>query len=276
MERAERGKIPGHDTLGERVDSRMIPRSAPARRANGGDGRRRALSDEKIAVVTGGNKGVGFGICRALAKRGVRVILTARDARRGEAARERLKKEGLEVAFHPLDVADRSALDSLGEFLAKKFGRLDILINNAAIRLDAGMNGVDVPMEIFREMMETNLCGPLMACQTLAPLLGKSPAGRIVNISSGMGSLAGMRGGSPAYRISKAALNAMTRILADELRGAGVLVNCCHPGWVRTDMGGANAAKSIDEGADTPVWLALLPDDGPTGGYFQDRKPMPW
>ena len=129
------------------------------------------MSDEKIAVVTGGNKGVGFGICRALAKRGVRVILTARDARRGEAARERLKKEGLEVAFHPLDVADRSALDSLGAFLAKEFGRLDILINNAAIRLDAGMNGMDVPMEIFREMMETNLCGPLMAC----PAAGRRP-----------------------------------------------------------------------------------------------------
>ena len=234
------------------------------------------MPDEKIAVVTGGNKGIGFGICRALAKRGVRVILTARDASRGEAAGAKLEKEGLEVAFHPLDAADPRAINALGEFLAKEFGRLDILINNAAIRLDAGMKGLDVPVEIMREMMETNLYGPLMLCQTLAPLLRKSAAGRIVNVSSGMGSLAGMGGGSPAYRISKTALNAMTRILADEFRGSGVLVNCCHPGWVRTDMGGRGAAKSIDEGADTPAWLAQLPKDGPTGGYFQERKPMPW
>ncbi len=231
---------------------------------------------QKIAVVTGGNKGIGFGICRALAKQGVQTILTARDISRGEIAKEQLQKEALEIISHPLDVTDRRSIDSLARFLTKEFGQLDILINNAAIRKDAGMMGMDVPIEIVREMMETNLYGPLMMCQALAPLLKKSSAGRIVNVSSGMGSLANMGGGSPAYRITKTALNAMTKLLANEFRGTGVLVNCCHPGWVRTDMGGRGASKSIDEGADTPVWLALLPKDGPTGGYFQDRKPMPW
>ena len=234
------------------------------------------MSNEKIAVVTGGNKGIGFGICRSLATQGIRTILTARDVSKGEAAQEQLKQEGLETIFHPLDVSDQSSIDSLAGFLTNEFGRLDILINNAAIRKDAGMMGLDVPIEIVREMMETNLYGPLMLCQTLAPLLKKSSAGRIVNVSSGMGSLASMGGGSPAYRITKTALNAMTKVLASEFRGTGVLVNCCHPGWVRTDMGGRGASKSIDEGADTPVWLALLPKNGPTGGYFQDRKPMPW
>ena len=234
------------------------------------------MPDQKIAVVTGGNKGIGFGICRSLASQGMRTILTARDVSKGEVAKKQLKQEGLEIILHPLDVTDENSIDSLAGFLAKEFGRLDILINNAAIRKDVGMRGMDVPVEIVREMMETNVYGPLLLCQTLAPLLKKSSSGRIVNVSSGMASLQNMSGGSPAYRITKTALNAMTKVLADELRGTGVLVNCCHPGWVRTDMGGKNAAKSIDEGADTPVWLALLPKDGPTGGYFQDRKPMPW
>ena len=234
------------------------------------------MPDEKIAVVTGGNKGIGFGICRSLAKQGIRTILTARDVSKGEIAKEQLKREGLEIIFHFLDVTDENSIDSLASFLAKEFGKLDILINNAAIRKDAGMMGLDVPIDIFREMMDTNLYGPLMMCQALAPLMKKSSAGRIVNVSSGMGSLASMGGGSPAYRITKAALNAMTKVLASEFRGTGVLVNCCHPGWVRTDMGGRGASKSIDEGAETPVWLALLSKDGPTGGFFQDRKPMPW
>ena len=234
------------------------------------------MPDKKIAVVTGGNKGIGFGICRSLTKQGIRTILTSRDVSKGETAKKQLKQEGLDIIFHPLDVTDQSSIDLIASFLTNEFGHLDILINNAAIRKDAGMMGMDVPVEIVREMMETNLYGPLMLCQTLAPLLKKSPAGRIVNVSSGMGSLASMGGGSPAYRITKTALNAMTKVLASEFQGTGVLVNCCHPGWVRTDMGGRGASKSIDEGADTPVWLALLPKEGPTGGYFQDRKPMPW
>ena len=213
--------IPLYDITGSRVDSRIIPdRAGETHECSEAHRKRRGkLPDEKIAVVTGGNKGIGFGICRSLAKQGIRTILTARDVSKGEIAKEQLKREELEIMFHPLDVTDENSIDSLAGFLAKEFGKLDILINNAAIRKDAGMMGLDVPIEIFREMMDTNLYGPLMMCQALAPLLKKSSAGRIVNVSSGMGSLTSMGGGSPAYRITKTALNAMTKVLASEFRG---------------------------------------------------------
>jgi NAD(P)-dependent dehydrogenase (short-subunit alcohol dehydrogenase family) len=234
------------------------------------------MADERIAVVTGGNKGIGKEICRQLANKGVRVVLTARDENRGTAARAELEKDGANVIFRQLDVTDSTSIAGLAGFVEKEFGRLDILVNNAAIRTDQGMMGENVSIKILREMMEANTYGPLMVCQALIPLLKKSGSGRIVNVSSGMASLANMSGGSPAYRITKTALNAVTGILADELKGSGITVNSVHPGWVRTDMGGKNAAKSIEEGADTPIWLALQPNGGPTGGFYLDREPMPW
>ncbi len=234
------------------------------------------MADERIAVVTGGNKGIGKEICRQLAKKGVRVVLTARDETRGEAARAELEKDGTSVVFRQLNVTDSASIAGLAAFVEKEFGRLDILVNNAAICTDQGMMGENVSIEILREMMEANTYGPLMVCQALIPLLKKSGSGRIVNVSSGMASLANMSGGFPAYRITKTALNAVTGILADELKGSGISVNSVHPGWVRTDMGGKNAARSVEEGADTPVWLATHSDGGPTGGFYSDRKPMPW
>ncbi len=234
------------------------------------------MAGERVAVVTGGNKGIGREICRQLSAKGVRTILTARDVGRGRAAREALEKSGSSALFHQLDVTDSDSIGGLAAYVEKEFGRLDILVNNAAIRTDQGTAGENVSLDILREMMEANTYGVLAVCQRLVPLLKKSPGGRIVNVSSGLGSLANMGGGSPAYRITKTAVNAVTRILADELKSSGILVNSVHPGWVRTDMGGRNAAKSVEEGADTPVWLALLPDGGPTGGFFRDRKPMPW
>jgi len=234
------------------------------------------MTDEPIAVVTGGNKGIGKEICRQLSAKGVQAILTARDKARGESAQADLKKDGADVLFHPLDVTNAESVAQLCEFIEKEFGRLDILINNAAIRIDQGMKGESVPIETLREMMEANTFGPLQVCQALIPFLKKSSRGRIINVSSGMASLTNMGGGSPAYRISKTALNAVTCILADELKGSGITVNSVHPGWVRTDMGGKNAARSVEEGADTPVWLALQSDDGPTGGFFLDRKSLAW
>ena len=235
------------------------------------------FSDKKIAVVTGGNKGVGYGACRLLAEDGVLVVLTARDEGRGEKAAKSLRDDGLDVRFHRLDVTDETSAKGLAKSLTNEFGRLDILINNAAILNDRSMSSLTVDMGTLWETVDTNAFGPLRVCQALVPLLQNSPGGRIVNVSSWFGSMADMHGGGyAAYRISKAALNAFTQILADDLRDTNVTVNAVCPGWVRTDMGGAGAPKSWEEGADTPVWLALHPECGPNKGFFQDRKPHPW
>ena len=234
----------------------------------------------RIAVVTGGNRGMGFETCRQLARRGARVILTSRDPAKGDAAAGRLQDEGLDVRHHQLDVADDDGIARLAEFIRRAFGRLDILINNAGIARgkeeprERAMRTFEATPAGLREVLATNLIGPFLLCQALIPLM--HGRGRVVNVSSGMGQLSEMGSGFPAYRISKAGLNALTRIFASELEGSGIKVNAVCPGWVRTDMGGAGAARSVEEGVATTVWLATLPDDGPSGGLFRDRKPIPW
>lgn len=235
---------------------------------------------KKIAVVTGANRGLGFGTCRELAKQGIQVILTSRDEAKGEAAAQQLQTEGLDVKSYPLDVTSPDSIEHLAQFIRNEFGRLDILVNNAGIGLDIvdGSNGsiLNAKIEILQKTIETNLYGPLLLSQALIPLMKVNNYGRVVNVSSGAGQLADMQTGYPAYRISKTALNAATRLFANELKGTNILVNAVCPGWVRTDMGGPNATRSIEEGVDTIVWLATLPDDGPSSGFFRDRKPIPW
>jgi NAD(P)-dependent dehydrogenase (short-subunit alcohol dehydrogenase family) len=235
---------------------------------------------QRVAIVTGGNRGIGFEVCRQLARAGLRVVLTGRDRDRAERAAEGLRGEGLDVTAHPLDVTAADSAAALEGFVRDRFGRLDVLVNNAGISLDQGRgigSFLDPPaVEVLDETLGTNLYGPLRTCQALVPLMKRGGYGRVVNVSSQLGSLAGMGGGYQAYRVSKAALNALTRILAAELRGTNILVNSACPGWVRTDMGGPQAPRSPEQGADTIVWLATLPDDGPNGGFFQDRKPLPW
>jgi NAD(P)-dependent dehydrogenase (short-subunit alcohol dehydrogenase family) len=233
------------------------------------------MTEKRVAVVTGANRGIGLEICRQLADRGdVRVVLTSRDDGKGRAA---AKKLGAEVDFRSLDVTKEKSVKALAEFIARTHGRCDVLVNNAGILADPrGSRFLDSKVETYRETLDTNLFGPLMLAQGLAPLMTKQRYGRIVNVSSGMGQLADMSVGSPAYRISKTALNALTRILAAELKGSGVLVNSMCPGWVKTGMGGPTAPRTVEQGADTAVWLATLPDDGPTSGFFRDRKPIPW
>jgi NAD(P)-dependent dehydrogenase (short-subunit alcohol dehydrogenase family) len=232
----------------------------------------------RVAVVTGANRGIGLEICRQLARRGgIRVVLTARNETKGKAAAGQLRDEGLEVDFHELDVTSEKKRQTLAGWLEGTCKRCDILVNNAGILADPrGSRFLDSRPETYRQTLDTNVFGPLLLSQALVPIMKRSRYGRIANISSGQGQLSEMGAGTPAYRISKTALNALTRILAAELKGSGILVNSMCPGWVKTDMGGPGAPRTVQEGADTAVWLATLPDDGPTGGFFRDRKPIAW
>ncbi len=234
---------------------------------------------EQIALVTGANRGLGFETSRQLAQQGIHVILSSRDIVKGEAAVEKLKAEGLTVSYHPLDVADSESIKRLAQFIQEQFGHLEILVNNAGIFIDpqdAAESIFQANLETLQRTYETNVYGPLQLCQALIPLMQEQGYGRVVNVSSGMGQLSGMNGGSTGYRLSKTGLNALTRIFADELKGTNILVNSVCPGWVRTDMGGPNAHRNIEDGVNTSVWLATLPDGSPTGLFFRDRQPIPW
>jgi len=235
-------------------------------------------ASQRIAVVTGANRGIGFEICRQLARQpGLRVVLASRDGKKGKAAADRLRGEGLEVDNHKLDVISDSSIRTLADWMADTYKRCDILVNNAGILADPrGSRVLDSKVETWRDTLETNLVGPLRLIQSLVPLMKQNGYGRIVNVSSGQGQLSDMGVGTPAYRVSKTALNALTRTLAAELKGSGILVNVVCPGWVKTDMGGASAPRTVEQGADTAVWLATLPEDGASGGFFRDRKPIPW
>jgi NAD(P)-dependent dehydrogenase (short-subunit alcohol dehydrogenase family) len=232
-----------------------------------------------VAVVTGAYRGLGLETCRGLAERGCTVILTARREEAGRRAAEGLQQAGGDVRFHALDVTDALSIDRLARFLEESFGRLDVLVNNAGIFPDpAPGSGAEsifaADLETIRAALETNTLGALRLCQALIPLMHGE--GRIVNVSSGMGQLSDMNGTCPGYRISKTGLNAVTRIFADELRGTGIKINSVCPGWVRTEMGGANADLSVAEGARGILWAATLPDDGPSGGFFRHGEPIPW
>lgn len=230
------------------------------------------MPEARIAVVTGGNRGIGFEVCRQLAGQGLRVVLTARD---GEKARRAAGEIPGAIPF-ALDVTEPEGPGKLSAFLEKELGGVDVLVNNAGVFLDQSHGGVGIPMEIVRETMEVNVIGPWQLSQAAIPFMRKRGYGRIVNLSSGLGAMSEMVGGYPSYRVSKLAVNGLTRILADELKGTNILVNTVCPGWVQTDMGGPNAPVPVEKGADTVVWLATLPDGGPTGHFFRDRRQIPW
>ncbi len=227
----------------------------------------------RVALVSGGNRGIGLEIVRQLADRGIAVILGSRDEESGREVAQSLRGK---VVAHQLDVADEKSVDRLASFVEEEFGRLDVLVNNAGISNDEGQRGLEADLGRVREALETNLLGAWRLCEVAIPLMRRGGYGRIVNISTGLAALEDMGGGWPGYRVSKTALNALTRILASELRGSGILVNSVCPGWVQTEMGGSTAPRPVEEGADTPVWAATLPKGGPTGGFFRDRRPIPW
>jgi NAD(P)-dependent dehydrogenase (short-subunit alcohol dehydrogenase family) len=236
-----------------------------------------APNAKKLAVVTGANKGIGFEIARQLARKGLGVVLTSRDEAQGLRAQKALAKEGLDVLYHELDVTRRSSVSALGRYLAKQDSSVGVLVNNAGIMSGSHSTSVlDEDEEEFHTTLKTNFFGALRMCQAVVPLMQAQGYGRVVNLSSGLGQLDDMGDGNAAYRVSKTALNALTRMVAKATVGQNILVNSMCPGWVRTEMGGANASRSVEKGAETALWLATLPDGGPTGGFFRDKKPIPW
>ena len=230
----------------------------------------------KIALVTGGNRGLGFETCRQLGRLNFKVILGARDKNKGEAAAAKLRQEKLDVSWQALDVTNPESISSLRQFVADKFGRLDVLINNAAILLGEDTNVLELSVDELRHSMDSNVYGPLLLCQAFVPLMQKNGYGRVVNVSSVAGQLASMTSYAPAYSMSKTCLNALTRLVSAQTRTHNILVNAVCPGWVKTDMGGSAAPLSPVEGADTIVWLAMLPDGGPNGEFFQNRRVVRW
>jgi NAD(P)-dependent dehydrogenase (short-subunit alcohol dehydrogenase family) len=236
------------------------------------------MANAKVALVTGSNKGIGLELVRQLCRAGIITYLSARDERRGLAALAHLKDEGLSPEFLTLDVTNMNSVRYAAEHIEQQHGKLDILVNNAGILLeeDGKTASLLIPPDIVCKVFETNTLGPLQTSQVMISLLRKSAAGKIINISSGMGSLNEMEGGYPAYRISKAALNAVTRVLAAELSDSAITVNSICPGWVQTDMGGPNAQRTTTESVAGILPLLLSDKPGPTGQFLRDGKPIPW
>ncbi len=229
----------------------------------------------QLALATGANRGIGLDVCRQLAQQNYTVLLGARDLAKGRDAAQSLIDEGLDVRAIEVDVADSGSIERARQQVEQEFGHLDVLVNNAAILYDTFQSAVDAELDVVKQALETNTFGPWRMVQAFLPLLRRGSHQRIVNVSSEGGSLASMGGGTPAYSTSKAALNALTRMLAAELKSDGILVNSICPGWVATEMGGAGG-RPIADGAASVVWGVTLPDDGPSGGFFRDGKSLNW
>lgn len=229
----------------------------------------------RVAVVTGGNRGLGLEIVRKLADSGLRVVLGSRSFEAGRSALDALGPMGGRVSTQQLDVADRNSVFAFVRWLRRTYGRCDVLVNNAALAIDQEHDALRADLAVVRLTLEVNLLGAWQLTQALAPAMRARRYGRIVNVSSSVALFDQLGSGIPAYRVSKAALNALTVVLADDLRPDGVLVNACCPGRVATGMGGDTGVPAA-EAADTPVWLATLADDGPTGGFWLDRELLTW
>jgi NAD(P)-dependent dehydrogenase (short-subunit alcohol dehydrogenase family) len=241
------------------------------------------MANKKVALITGANKGIGREIARQLGKQGITVVVGARDEARGKEAAVALKNEGIDASFVALDVTREDSIASAAATIDKEFGKLDILVNNAAIAIDNGTPS-KLDLAVFRRTYDTNVFGVFAVTKAMLPLLHKSDAGRIVNMSSGLGSLA--QTSNPnwpfaavnllAYNSSKSAINALTVQFANELRNTPIKVNAADPGYVATDLNQNRGHRTVEQGAIAPVRLATLPADGPTAGYFNEDGVVPW
>jgi NAD(P)-dependent dehydrogenase (short-subunit alcohol dehydrogenase family) len=233
-------------------------------------------SFRRVALVTGANRGIGCAIAGQLAERGIHVIITARNVQQASRTADELLNRGHAASGARLDVTEPDTITAAVDDALDEYGRIDILVNNAGIS-DGNQQPSSIDLELTSRVWQVNVLGAWQCANAVIPAMRTAGYGRIVNLSSTLGSLHHMtRPTEPAYRVSKAALNAVTRLLAAELAGSGILVNAASPGWVRTDLGGPNAPRTVNQGADTPVWLATLPNDGPTGGFFYERQPLEW
>ena len=230
----------------------------------------------RVALVSGGNRGIGLAVTGGLARAGLRVVMGARDPDAGERAKATLDDAARAVRVQELEVTEAASIDACVAAVEQQFGRLDVLVNNAGVVLDAAAAASAPDLGVVQQTLEVNLFGAWRLAAAALPLIRTGGDGRIINVSSGMGQLSDMGSGSPGYRVSKTAMNALTRMLAAEL-GEDVSVNSVCPGWVRTDLGGAGAPRTPEQGADTIVWLATLPrGELPTGRFFRDRREIPW
>ena len=233
-----------------------------------------AQREQRIAIVTGANKGIGFEVSRQLAKRGFRVFLGARNIKAGQDATEKLGHEG-KVSFLHIDVSEADSIARAAAEFSRSSDHLDVLVNNAGVLLDEDKTALGITPKTFDATLRTNTLGPLLVAEAFVPFLEKSEAPRIVNVSSGGGQLTdGADGWAPAYCISKTALNGVTSQLAAAL--PKFAINSVCPGWVRTDMGGSNASRSVEAGANGIVWLAVDAPQNETGKFWRDRKVIPW
>jgi NAD(P)-dependent dehydrogenase (short-subunit alcohol dehydrogenase family) len=236
-----------------------------------------AVPEPRVAIVSGANRGVGLGVVEQLAAAGHTVVLGSRDEAAGAAARTSLGELVKAVHVVQLDITQPDSIAAAAGWVERELGGADVLVNNAGVLLDSGILGAEADLELVQRSIETNLYGGWRLAMALLPGMRAQRWGRIVNLSSAMAQLTEMHGGTtPGYRVSKTGVNVLTRMLADELREDRILVNACCPGWAKTEMGGPDATREIAEAADTPVWLATLPDDGPSGGLFRDRQPITW
>jgi NAD(P)-dependent dehydrogenase (short-subunit alcohol dehydrogenase family) len=233
-------------------------------------------AEGRVALVSGANRGLGLQIVWMLAKRGMRVVLASRSVDSGRVAVELLGDLASRVAVRQLDITDPASVERLVSWLGQRLGRCDVLINNAAVLIDDDRGSSTVDLSVVRRTLEIDLLGTWQLTQAIVPLMRARRYGRIVNVSSGLASIATMRRNLPAYRVSKCAVNALTRMLADELADDGILVNACCPGRALVEVTDPADASRSSASADTPVWLATLPDDGPTGGFYRGRALISW
>jgi NAD(P)-dependent dehydrogenase (short-subunit alcohol dehydrogenase family) len=230
----------------------------------------------KIALITGGNRGIGYELCKQLAERGIQILMAGRNVAKGTEAARTLARTGLDVSFVEMDIDDPNRIFAAMDFIREKYGRIDILVNNAAVYLDEGVLLSEIEPTVLEKTMRTNFFGAYYVIRAVLPLMQKHNYGRIVNISSGYGEYSAMdHEGTGAYKLSKLALNGMTRLLAAELAG-NIKINAVCPGWVRTEMGGPYATRSAEEAAASMIWLTELDSDGPNGSFYRDGKSIKW